>query len=252
MGASDARIAVGKAIKNGGHLGAVGLGTGLDRVCRFVHPVDQPFGTGPLEGCLSVIACGAAIIEGEELIGIGEAHIVAKGGGIAIEHSGHILSGDGILGAEHTVAVAVDDFVLGGPVDCGHIPALGEIVEFVSVYRGRAFQTPEDRGQHSTARGAVGLEIGAACAAHQGIIIAEFDIIVIPVSGLDIVHGEDGGGIVFGDPQYLAAEIIDPTAGYEIFAVVGIDANFAFTGGVGIGTKLLGVNGHILRNAESG
>ena len=120
--------------------------------------------------------------------------------GKAQQEGGHLLPGDGTVGAEAAAAGAAGDAVPGGPVDVGsvvdvriHVPVqLGQIpiLIFVRIDAGVAAQ---NRDEHSPGHGPVGVEGGCRSAVEQAHADDPGNIAFRPMAD-DIVHTVTGGG----------------------------------------------------------
>ena len=123
------------------------------------------------------------------------AHVVPLVAGVVVEDGGHLLPGDGGVGPEGLVGVAVDDLLRGGPADGLGIPAGGHVGEGHQVIDHRlAFHPPEDGDNHAPGGGAAGGEKAAAHAVHQLVGVNVGHLVVEPVLLLDVGEGQGSGG----------------------------------------------------------
>lgn len=170
-----------EAEEDGGGLGAGGAALWSEG--GFCHAPDVAFVVGPEEDVVKTAAdarCIGEIVEGGVVAGGG---VVAFIRCVAIENSGELFAGEGVLWSEEGVAVAADDAVFFCPVYSVGIPGtLGNVCETgVGRFGARIFKTIEDGDEH----GAVDAEFWrkgiAGGAGHKAGAIDICDILISPV-----------------------------------------------------------------------
>ena len=196
-----ADIAVGddllaEAGENGRRLGPGGASLGAEAVAG--EAADEAHAIGPGHGLLGVAADGAGVLIARQ-VGPG-GHVIALAVGVAEEDEGHLLPGDGVVGAELPIAVAPHNAVGRGPAHGVVIPApLGHIGEGDFPLGPGPIQPVQDGHNHAPGGGVVGVKGVGLHAAHELLGVDIGHRVVGPVAGGYVGKGvlpccQSGGG----------------------------------------------------------
>lgn len=180
-------VCLAKPLEHGRRLAAAGVALGPEgAVVVAAHDARR---VSPAEGGDGVAADALCVGKGRK---VGQLrHVPALVICVAVEHGGHLLPGDGIVGAKTAVGITAYHAHAGRPADAFGVPgAIGHIGEVrVRINGWAALQPPEDHGDHGPAGGDVWAEGGVACADHQVVGKHKHNVLIKPIALRNVGKG---------------------------------------------------------------
>ena len=172
------------------------LRTGGD--LRGIHAsaaAEQALGHGPADIVQRPLRDDGVGVEADGFV-----DIIALVVGVALQDGGQLLYGDGSVGAEGLLAVALDDAFFGGPFHGVGVPGVRiHIAEGAVVADPRLIlQAVEGGDDHGAAEVAVGGELLVAHAVHQAFLHAIVDGVMVPQVQVQVGEVVGGAGLVAG------------------------------------------------------
>lgn len=154
----------------------------LGHQCAVVSTADNAHAVSPLHGSQRVAADGACVSVAIQSVRVAAADILALKLCEAIEHRSELLAGDEVIRAELAVAVAGSHANAGRPANGLGIPCavshIREVHGIVGVWT--ACDAPQDHDDLRTGDLVVGTKLAVAVAAHQAVVDAVVNAVVIP------------------------------------------------------------------------
>lgn len=173
--------------------------------------LEEAGAAGPAHGGQSIAADLVAVsVANQRGVCAGAVAAVLR---IAVQDDRELLARDGLVGAEHVVAKAVNDAVLGGPQDrVIVVGAAAHVGEAGAGHDGLARETPQDGHEHAAAGSVVGREHVHAGAVHDALAVDVVDRVIEPVGaphvGEGVGHDTRGELHVHGDVAVGHREVV--------------------------------------------